>query len=135
MRPSQHCPVWAGNMRNGPTTSRRPGFKDIVRASGGYAEAWRWVQTLARWIGDNRDSMIRAEVMDDKRVVLRPFNDISVDMPPAGDYTIGTEPMWVTDRLMALGLMELPPPPRLIEGVGTRISATVFWIIVPTKEP
>jgi len=47
---------------------------------------------------------------------------------------MGTEPMWITDRLMALGIMEIPPPPRPIEGVGLRMSATVFWIIAPTKE-
>jgi hypothetical protein len=82
----------------------------------------------------SRDHMIRAEVMDATRVVLQPFNEVCVDLLPSGDYTIGTEPMWITDRLMALGLVEIPPPPRPIEGVGLRISATVFWIIAPTKE-
>ena len=89
---------------------------------------------VAYWIAKAHPYQIRAEVMDDKRVVLQPFDDIWVDVLPTGDYTLGTEPMWVTDRLMALGLMEIPPPPRPIEGVGIRMSATVFWIIAPTKE-
>jgi hypothetical protein len=86
------------------------------------------------WTDKNRDRTIRAEVMDATRVVLQPFSEVCVDLLPSGDYTMGTEPMWITDRLMALGIMEIPPPPRLIEGVGLRMSATVFWIIAPTKE-
>jgi len=89
---------------------------------------------IMRWMDKNRDRTIRAEVMDATRVVLQPFSDVCVDLLPSGDYTMGTEPMWITDRLMALGIMEIPPPPRPIEGVGLRMSATVFWIIAPTKE-
>ena len=89
---------------------------------------------VMHWMDKNRDHTIRAEVMGTTRVVLQPFSEVCVDLLPSGDYTMGTEPMWITDRLMALGLMEIPPPPRPIEGVGLRMSATVFWIIAPTKE-
>lgn len=92
------------------------------------------VGEVMNWVAKDHHRTIRAEVLGTTRVVLQPFNEVCIDMLPSGDYTIGTEPMWITNRLMALGLMEIPPPPRPIDGVGIRLSATVFWIIAPTKD-
>jgi hypothetical protein len=104
---------------------------DLLQTSWGYNDG---IKETMHWVAKDHDRTIRAEVLDTTRVVLQPFNEVCIDMLPSGDYTIGTEPMWITDRLMALGLMEIPPPPRPIDGVGLRLSATVFWIIAPTKD-
>ena len=53
----------------------------------------------------------------------------SVDAEVEGMYASTDElPEWMQLRLAALHMLEVPPPPNRVDGVGCRISPDVFWV-------
>ena len=52
-----------------------------------------------------------------------------VDKEIDGDYASVDElPIWMQDRLAVLSLLEVPPPPNDVDGVGCRIGPYLFWV-------
>lgn len=51
-----------------------------------------------------------------------------LDELPDGEYSMSELPTWVRDKLAALSIMHIPPPPTDVVGIGTRISEYVFWV-------
>lgn len=84
---------------------------------------------LALWYEPPYTKLYRAVVLDATRVQITPM--ATIDVSPVTVYIIGTEPMWITERLAALLIMPLPPPQREVPGVGMRVSEYVFWIEAP----
>ena len=89
---------------------------------------------LYRWLPEDKSTLVRANMTSANTAYLEPFERISIDPQPFGAYTLGDEPMWVTDRIAALSIMDIPPPPNFVDGVGIRIDADTFWIVAPKKE-
>lgn len=92
-------------------------------------ELWAY----AEWMPRDMSTLLRAAMTSDTQVYLEPISGISLDHMPNGHYTIGTEPMWVTERILALSTTAVPPPPHPVEGVGMRIDETIYWIIAPKE--
>lgn len=84
---------------------------------------------LMRWIAPIEPRLNRATVLDNGSVKIEPFVTTRNSLPE--NYTLGEDPKWVTDRILALMLMPLPPPPLTIDGVGMRVSENIFWIVAP----
>lgn len=83
----------------------------------------------AKWVSEYTGRLHRVVLLDNDKVHIQSF--IPQYSPLPEEYTLGTEPMWITDRISALMIMPLPPPPIKIEEIGLRISQDVFWIISP----
>lgn len=43
-------------------------------------------------------------------------------------------PDWVQERLAILMMMDATPPTTEVEGVGRRISASIFWVYGPEAD-
>jgi hypothetical protein len=84
-----------------------------------------------QWMPADMTKLVRAKLVSDTEAYIEPISEVSLATMPYGSYTIGTEPLWVTDRIHALSIMEIPPPAQPIEGIGMRIDETTFWIIAP----
>jgi hypothetical protein len=117
------------------TTEGRYTLTDFEAEGGPFAvmldkgELWAY----ATWTPRDMSTLLRAVMKSDTQAYLEPINGISLDSMPNGHYTIGTEPMWVTDRILALSITDIPPPPHPIEGIGMRIDETTYWIVAPEK--
>ena len=81
------------------------------------------------WITPDESRLYRARSLGNNTFQISSFESMSQPVP--SEYTLGDEPTWITDRLMALLLMPDPPPMTTVDGVGTRISSDIFWIIAP----
>lgn len=89
---------------------------------------------VAQWLPEDRGRMYRATVLGGERVKIESFDTISVAQQLDGVYVLGRAPKWVAERIAALSILSLPPPPQVVEEVGMRISANVFWIVAPKKD-
>ena len=87
------------------------------------------MRSLTNWMDQNSPRLHRATVIDGKHVKITSFTSVSTNLPP--NYTLGDDPKWITDRIAALMLMPLPPPPLQVENVGLRIDENTFWIMSP----
>jgi hypothetical protein len=99
---------------------------DLVKSHKPYA-----LSHISAWLPENSNRLIRACVVDTNNVKFTVFDPMSIQKPLPDNYMLGDDPKWVTERIMALRLLPLPPPPHHVEGVGMRIDDTVFWIIAP----
>lgn len=60
------------------------------------------------------------------------FGMDAVDCELEGEYdSVDELPDWVKERLAVLMVMPSTPPTVELEGVGRRISASVFWVHAP----
>ena len=49
-----------------------------------------------------------------------------------GSYpSVDALPKWMQERIALLMMVSLDKPTRVIEGVGRRISANIFWVVRP----
>lgn len=66
------------------------------------------------------------------RVSVMCFGMDAVDCELEGEYdSVDELPDWVKERLAVLMVMPSTPPTVELEGVGRRISASVFWVHAP----
>ncbi len=66
---------------------------------------------------------------DTKQVTITSIGMNCVDKEIDGDYASVDElPIWMQDRLAVLSLLEVPPPPNDVDGVGCRIGPYLFWV-------
>ena len=89
------------------------------------------METVARWMPEDRGLMYRATVFTSGKVELESFDPLPVRKSWEGVYDLGGEPKWIAARIAALSILNLPPPPQPVEGVGMRINEWVFWIVAP----
>lgn len=104
--------------------------KDFYIATCGYL----WYDELANDTREVRDSnTYRVSVFPDHVTVLC-FGLESVDSCLEGTYhSVDVLPDWVKERLAVLNMIPPSPPTYEVEGVGRRISATVYWVFAPTN--
>ena len=65
---------------------------------------------------------------DTKTVTVLPIGMNCIDSSFKGDYAWDDLPAWVREKLTVLSALHIPPPPNSVEGLGERISETVFWV-------
>lgn len=77
------------------------------------------------------DRTYRVEIaFDTKTVAVQCFGTDSVDTELKSDYkSVGALPTWVQERLAALAMLPVPPPPNDVEGVGCRIGPYLYWVV------
>lgn len=76
---------------------------------------------------DTKD-VLRLEVVDGS-VTIIDFSLEMLDNDISGWYSeVDLLPDWVKDRLALLMMVDPTPPTKYVDGVGRRISETVFWI-------
>ena len=76
---------------------------------------------------DTKD-VLRLEVIDGS-VTIIDFSLEMLDNDVSGWYSeVDLLPDWVRDRLALLMMVDPTPPTKYVDGVGRRISETVFWI-------
>lgn len=76
---------------------------------------------------DTKD-VLRLEVIDGS-VTIIDFSLEMLDNDISGWYSeVDLLPDWVKDRLALLMMVDPTPPTKYVDGVGRRISETVFWI-------
>jgi hypothetical protein len=72
--------------------------------------------------------VLRLEVVDGF-VTIIDFSLEMLDNDVSGWYSeVDLLPDWVRDRLALLMMVDPTPPTKYVDGVGRRISETVFWI-------
>lgn len=72
--------------------------------------------------------VLRLEVIDES-VTIIDFSLEMLDNDISGWYSeVDLLPDWVRDRLALLMMVDPTPPTKYVDGVGRRISETVFWI-------
>lgn len=72
--------------------------------------------------------VLRLEVIDGS-VTIIDFSLEMLDNDISGWYSeVDLLPDWVKDRLALLMMVDPTPPTKYVDGVGRRISETVFWI-------
>lgn len=72
--------------------------------------------------------VLRLEVIDGS-VTIIDFSLEMLDNDISGWYSeVDLLPDWVRDRLALLMMVDPTPPTKYVDGVGRRISETVFWI-------
>lgn len=72
--------------------------------------------------------VLRLEVIDGF-VTIIDFSLEMLDNDISGWYSeVDLLPDWVKDRLALLMMVDPTPPTKYVDGVGRRISETVFWI-------
>jgi hypothetical protein len=72
--------------------------------------------------------VLRLEVIDGS-VTIIDFSLEMLDNDVSGWYSeVDLLPDWVRDRLALLMMVDPTPPTKYVDGVGRRISETVFWI-------
>lgn len=72
--------------------------------------------------------VLRLEVVDGS-VTIIDFSLEMLDNDISGWYSeVDLLPDWVKDRLALLMMVDPTPPTKYVDGVGRRISETVFWI-------
>lgn len=72
--------------------------------------------------------VLRLEVIDGS-VTIIDFSLEMLDNDISGWYSeVDLLPDWVKDRLALLMMVDPIPPTKYVDGVGRRISETVFWI-------
>lgn len=72
--------------------------------------------------------VLRLEVTDGS-VTIIDFSLEMLDNDISGWYSeVDLLPDWVKDRLALLMMVDPTPPTKYVDGVGRRISETVFWI-------
>lgn len=88
------------------------------------------LEPLLSWLPKDNRGVMRIEMRSATQGRLDTL-DMLAKGPVGERYTLGDEPLWVTDRVLALSIMPVPPPPLFVDDVGVRISQNVFWIITP----
>ncbi len=78
---------------------------------------------------DNRT--YRVEIaFDTKTVNVSCFGINSVDSDAEGAYASVEElPKWMQLRLATLSMLDVPPPPNDVDGVGCRVGPYLFWVV------
>ena len=72
--------------------------------------------------------VLRLEVIDGSATIID-FSLEMLDNDISGWYSeVDLLPDWVKDRLALLMMVDPTPPTKYVDGVGRRISETVFWI-------
>lgn len=72
--------------------------------------------------------VLRLEVIDGSVTIIN-FSLEMLDNDISGWYSeVDLLPDWVKDRLALLMMIDPTPPTKYVDGVGRRISETVFWI-------
>lgn len=72
--------------------------------------------------------VLRLEVIDGSVTIIN-FSLEMLDNDISGWYSeVDLLPDWVKDRLALLMMVDPTPPTKYVDGVGRRISETVFWI-------
>jgi len=75
------------------------------------------------------DSVYRVNFLPDKNTVdVIGLGINGLDLPHQGTYHKDNMPDWMQDKLHALAVLRVPPPEANVEGVGKRISETIFWV-------
>ena len=78
-------------------------------------------------VGQSRE-VFRLEVADGSVTIIN-FSLEMLDNDISGWYSeVDLLPDWVKDRLALLMMVDPTPPTKYVDGVGRRISETVFWI-------
>ena len=78
-------------------------------------------------VGQSRE-VLRLEVVDGSVTIIN-FSLEMLDNDISGWYSeVDLLPDWVKDRLALLMMVNPTPPTKYVDGVGRRISETVFWI-------
>ena len=106
-------------------------YRDLITAHG-----WkRCTRRMAYWIGDTQhippdDNIYRVHVDNDTgHVRVTCIGLESVDAIVDGNYT-GTDklPNWMQEKLAVLRMLSAKPPTEVVEGVGRRINADIYWV-------
>ena len=64
-----------------------------------------------------------------KTVHVECFGMYPLDRSVDGTYASVDElPEWMQSKLAVLSMLEVPPPPNRVDGVGSRIASHVFWV-------
>lgn len=77
------------------------------------------------------DKLYRVNIhYDTKQVHVESFGINVVDLTvKLGHYdSVDDLPMWMQERLSVLNMLECPPPPNDVEGVGCRIGPYIYWV-------
>lgn len=78
------------------------------------------------------DKIYRVHIQGASTVIVICLGIDRVDSPLEGYYhEVEALPLWVRERLAVLMVTSPKPPTHTVEGVGRRISETVFWVYAP----
>lgn len=104
-----------------------------------WREAYAWARDPTFWIALE----LKQAGMDTYERLWRvtyevgvPIHAVSIDLPVSDED--GTEhtfpswedlPEWMQDRIRALGMITGKPPTGWIDGIGRRMSDTVYWVV------
>ena len=96
-----------------------------------WPDADRYDLLVNAWLDNQKERVVRAKVTETGVVELTPFNNMRLRKPVPNVCVLGGDPKWVSDRIYALMLTDLPPPPNPIDEIGMRIDERTFWIVAP----
>jgi hypothetical protein len=73
--------------------------------------------------------LYRLSIEDDKSINILHFDMIDLDNDISGHYSgVDDLPDWAASQLALLMMVNPTPPTRYVDGVGRRISDSIFWI-------
>jgi hypothetical protein len=106
-------------------------FRDLIVAN----DMRRCTKRRAYWVGDTQhlppdDNIYRVHVdTDTGHVRVTCIGLESVDAIVDGNYT-GTDklPNWMQEKLAVLRMLSAKPPTEVVDGVGRRIDADIYWV-------
>ena len=79
-----------------------------------------------------KDKIVRVELYVDSNVKMASVENMFASNPSRRRMWIKDLPKWIVSQLNKL--RRLPEADYFMEGVGRRISATIFWVVKPPKE-
>jgi hypothetical protein len=84
--------------------------------------------------GPENEYVWRVALQPDDTVKCRYLGTAPIDTDSEVSYpTISDAPEWMQNHVAVLNMLEENPHTSLIEGVGRRVSATVFWVVQPLE--
>lgn len=86
--------------------------------------------TITQWVQSYTTRLYRVTMLDSDKVSVESVSPLAKEVPPY-EGMLGDFPNWVADRVAALSIMPVPPPPIEIDDVGMRISEDTYWVIAP----
>lgn len=87
----------------------------------------RWLRLYDHYI------LFRVEI-EPSKVTMVCLGTERIDPNEEGEYnSVDDLPNWVQERLAILMMMSIEPPTQFVDGIGRRISDTIYWVFKSDK--
>ena len=89
-----------------------------------------WTSIYTTPTDDNNTYRVSWNTTDHIEIMCFGMSPIASEVE--GVYTTFADlPDWIRDAISVLSILEVPPPPNDVEGVGRRVAENTYWVYHP----